>query len=217
MPRVRETGAVAKHPQRHSIEAELASPSCPPLKDLGARYGVSRRALKWHLEFMRANHPAIFAATRAASLGLTTDAQVEALRKQLARETLHHMYARYLVAVHSEDEARAKGDARNLAPLARVTTDRLKLIGELVGELGRAQTVITQNLIVAPQWLELRGAILRALRFHPEARAAVLDAVQAVERNSVATMGEPIKTLEASNDPAPLAPTDGGENVGAGA
>ncbi len=52
----------------------------------------------------------------------------------------------------------------------------LELLGKLAGEL--QQEGHTVNVIVSPQWVELRTTIIEALEPHPEAKFAVLRALQ---------------------------------------
>jgi len=51
----------------------------------------------------------------------------------------------------------------------------LELLGKLAGELNEGQTV---NVIVSPQWVELRTTIIKALEPHPEAKSTVSRALQ---------------------------------------
>ena len=51
----------------------------------------------------------------------------------------------------------------------------LELIGEITKELDRAPTL---NLHLNPEWLELRTVIVGALEPHPDARGAVLRALE---------------------------------------
>ena len=51
----------------------------------------------------------------------------------------------------------------------------LELLGKLAGELKEGQTV---NVIVSPQWVELRTTIIKALEPHPDAKSTVLRALQ---------------------------------------
>ncbi len=51
----------------------------------------------------------------------------------------------------------------------------LELLGKLAGELQEGQTI---NVIVSPQWVELRTTIIEALEPHPEAKFTVLRALQ---------------------------------------
>ena len=75
-------------------------------------------------------------------------------------------------------------DARDThqSALALKAVDRvqkqIELQAKLLGELQGGQTV---NVLVAPEWLALRSAILLALASHPEASQAV---VEALNRNA---------------------------------
>ena len=55
----------------------------------------------------------------------------------------------------------------------------LELLGELLGELNRSPQV---NVLVAPEWLQVRAVLLHALSEYPEARANVARALLEVER-----------------------------------
>ena len=58
----------------------------------------------------------------------------------------------------------------------------LELIAKLTGELNdRPQTV---NLMMAPQWLQVRAALFQALEQHPQALEAVAGRLVALESNS---------------------------------
>ena len=55
---------------------------------------------------------------------------------------------------------------------------QIELEGRLIGELSEGQTI---NILVAPEWLNLRVVILRALEPYPEARIALAAAIAEVE------------------------------------
>jgi len=77
----------------------------------------------------------------------------------------------------AEDVYRRALDAENLtAAIAAVREMRgiTELYAKITGEL-QAQTV--NNIIVMPEWVSLRSAILAALEPYPEARRAVVEAV----------------------------------------
>jgi hypothetical protein len=65
------------------------------------------------------------------------------------------------------------------------TADRLKrqceLLGELLGKLSRNPQI---SVLVAPEWLKLRGVLVEALRPYPEARAAVADRLAELEADA---------------------------------
>lgn len=185
MARPPETTAVAKHPQRAQIEVELAMPGANHA-DIARRYGLTSREVRWHRKRLETDAPAVFTAHRAAAFGVVDDRALEDLRKKLGREILLHLQERYVLARHSEDEARTKGDSQGATRWANVANARLEMIGKIVGELGRHTVNIQQNIVVSPEWLRLRGAITSALARFPEARAAVLNAVQTIEGEAVA-------------------------------
>ncbi len=67
------------------------------------------------------------------------------------------------------------GDYRACTSAINEARKCLELLGKLAGELQDGQTV---NVIVSPQWVELRTTIIEALEPHPEAKFAVLRALQ---------------------------------------
>ncbi len=67
------------------------------------------------------------------------------------------------------------GDYRACTSAINEARKCLELLGKLAGELQDGQTV---NVIVSPQWVELRTTIIGALEPHPEAKFAVLRALQ---------------------------------------
>jgi len=67
------------------------------------------------------------------------------------------------------------GDYRACTSAINEARKCLELLGKLAGELQEGQTV---NIIVSPQWVELRTTIIKALEPHPEAKLAVLNALE---------------------------------------
>jgi len=67
------------------------------------------------------------------------------------------------------------GDYRACTSAINEARKCLELLGKLAGELRDGQTV---NVIVSPQWVELRTTIIKALEPHPEAKFTVLRALQ---------------------------------------
>ena len=53
--------------------------------------------------------------------------------------------------------------------------EQIKLLAELEGRLATQPTV---NVLVLPEWLELKTRIVAALRPYPDALRAVRDAIQ---------------------------------------
>lgn len=74
--------------------------------------------------------------------------------------------------------------ATNNGDLALKAIDRiqrqLELQAKLIGDLSDGATV---NVVVSPQWVELRTMVLTTLQDHPEARAAVAEAITRTEES----------------------------------
>lgn len=77
-------------------------------------------------------------------------------------------------------KAEAAGDYRTALAGIREARACLELLLEVEGELNRATNV--NVLIASPDWIATRGALLAALRPHPEARAAVVAELLKLER-----------------------------------
>ena len=78
-------------------------------------------------------------------------------------------------SLHILSKAEEIGDYRACTSAINEARKCLELLGKLAGELQDGQTV---NVIVSPQWVELRTTIIKALEPHPEAKFAVLRALQ---------------------------------------
>lgn len=63
-------------------------------------------------------------------------------------------------------------------------------LGELVSQHHTTSTSI--SLVLSPQYIELRTAILRALQAHPEARKAVAAAIQRMEAQAAQQPPQPV-------------------------
>jgi len=78
-------------------------------------------------------------------------------------------------SLHILSKAEEIGDYRACTSAINEARKCLELLGKLAGELQDGQTV---NVIVSPQWVELRTTIIKALEPHPEAKFTVLRALQ---------------------------------------
>jgi hypothetical protein len=78
-------------------------------------------------------------------------------------------------------EAEKAGDLRTALSAVREARNNIALLAEMRGQLDRRPVV---NLVLSPEWLELRALIVRALEPHPEAQEAVVRAIASREGNS---------------------------------
>jgi hypothetical protein len=72
-------------------------------------------------------------------------------------------------------KAEEAGELRTALGAIREARGNLELLAKLLGELDERPVV---NLNLSPEWLELRAVIVTALEPHPEARGAVLRALE---------------------------------------
>lgn len=153
--------SVCGHTQRAAIDRALVNGE--PLRDIAGRFGVAKSSLDRH----KADH---LPATMVKAKETEDVAHAIDIVQQL--KTING------VALHILKDAR---DARN-GDLALKAIDRIErqiaLQAKLIGELDERPVV---NVLIAPEWLAVRSAMLDALRAFPEARIAVADRLAAIE------------------------------------
>jgi hypothetical protein len=74
--------------------------------------------------------------------------------------------------------AEAQGDLRTALAAIREARGNLELLAKLLGELDERPQV---NIVLAPEWLAIRAAIMAALAVYPEARQAVVERLASAE------------------------------------
>jgi hypothetical protein len=158
MPR---TCTVCTHAERAAIEAALVAGTA--FRTIADRFCVSKTALIRH----RAEHiPASVAAAQEARL----EAQALDVVKQLK--------AINGTALSILSDARKSGD-NELALRAMDRVHRqIELQAKLLGEIDDRPQV---NILVAPEWLAVRAALMQALVPFPDARAAAAAALVTVD------------------------------------
>jgi hypothetical protein len=136
-----------------------------PFRDIAGQMRLSKSALVRHHD----DHlPALVAqAKQAAEVAQADDllAQVRGLRSKAVSILL---------------KAEQQGDLRTALAAIREARGCLELLLEVEGELDRRPTF---NLVLAPEWLVVRGALLAALAPYAEARQAVAHALLGMEGN----------------------------------
>jgi hypothetical protein len=161
------TCTVCKHPSRDAINAAILGTDS--LRTIAARWSVSKTALLRH----KADHlPAAVVKAAAAEEVISGGRLLDRLAA-LNQET---------AAILREARTGATKD-NNIALKAIARAERqLLLEGQLIAELKEDDAV---DMAQAPEWQNLRTAILLALDSHPAARAAVLKAIENGAANNV--------------------------------
>jgi len=87
-------------------------------------------------------------------------------------DQVRDLQARTLAILEASEASR---EHRTALSAIREARSNLELLAKLLGELDERPVV---NVLVSPQWLQLRTTIITALDHHPQARESVLRAVE---------------------------------------
>jgi hypothetical protein len=150
---------ICAHENRHTIDHALVGGE-EALRTISDRFGVSKSALIRHKD---AHLPAALIKARKAE---------EVVRADELLSQVRDLQGRTLSILTASEEA---GELRTALGAIREARGNLELLAKLLGELDDRPQV---NLLVSPEWLELRAVIVGALEPHPEARGAVLRAIE---------------------------------------
>ena len=154
MPR---TCTICTHPEVHAMDGALVAGQS--FRNIAKQYGTSATALFRH----KSDHlPAVLVTGQA----VREEAHALDVVKQL-----RDINAATLAIL--EDARDTHQSALALKAVDRVQK-QIELQAKLLGELQDGQTV---NVLVAPEWVSLRATILVALVPFPDAREAVMEAL----------------------------------------
>jgi hypothetical protein len=173
---------VCEHPRR--AELELAIARRVGYRQISQKFGPSIYSLHRH----RRSHmpPQLLVALETCALPTVVD--LDALRKSESEGLLQTLVVQRSRLYSLLDACEDLGDLKAAAAVHGRITDNVVTVAKLLGDLSTHATHTTNNLVVSPEYLTLRSALVKALRPHPEARRAV----SAVLRN----LEEPHQTLE---------------------
>ncbi len=152
---------LCEHPKREEIDRAVVGKTSN--LSVSSVFGVSESAVRRH----KANHlPARLAKAHEAEEVSRADDLLRQVRI-LQSKTLSILL-----------RAEGAGDLRTALSAVREARGNVELLAKLSGELDERPVV---NVLVSPQWLELRTILVTALEPHPEALGAVLGALEAAD------------------------------------
>lgn len=155
---------VCAHPNRDDIDKMILDGES--LRDIAGRFGTSSSSLQRHKQ----DHlPRTL--LRAQEVG-------EVARADSLLDQVYDLQAR---AINILNHAETDGDQRTALAAIREARGCLELQGKLVGLLQENTQV---NVLVQPEWTEVRAVVFQALEPHPEARMTVARALMEVEKNA---------------------------------
>ena len=158
------------------------SQDCPYSEDALRRHKTN------HIAAVVGDIKAIMERARIEAMEEARRQELEEIKDEVANEVKTGMAARLetcatfldqLQAVRDKaanllDQAEASQDMRAAGTFLRELREQIRLMAELEGKIS-SQPQIT--IINSPEWVELRTVIVTALRPHPEALQAVLEAL----------------------------------------
>ncbi|MDQ3532233.1 MAG: hypothetical protein M3456_07665 [Actinomycetota bacterium] len=157
---------ICHRPDREAIDHAIAQGAS--LREVGRAYNVQHTAVFRH----KRDHTAHEIAT------LNGAHKVQDRGTALARLEALYTTAEKLLKKALKDSTSVNGQVQ----VVKEVRACLELIAKMTGELNeRPQTV---NLMMAPQWLQVRAALFQALEDHPQALEAVAGRLVALENNS---------------------------------
>jgi hypothetical protein len=157
---------------------------------LGRRFKLSPDSIKRH---QRHIPPALMRELQARSL--LPARELESLRIEESTSLLEHLVHQRARLYRLVDSCEELGDVRSaFVGHARITAN-LEQTGKLLDLFAAAATTIHQNLVISPDYLQLRQALLTALKPYPEARAAVVAVLRELEDVQPEPPEEPRKVI----------------------
>jgi hypothetical protein len=178
---VPRTCSICCHPERAGIDKALVAGE--PFRNIAEHFGTSTTALHRHKEdhlrdlLAQARHRQ---AAHEAALGTAVQEQ-EAAKAEQAIDIVKQLKAINAASVPILHEARQAGNAETALKAVDRVLRQIEFQARLLGELDERPQV---NVLLATEWVSIRGSVLSALAPFPEARTAV---------------AQQLLTLEASN------------------
>ncbi len=169
----------------HRIDIEAAMARGASARAAAKKYGAHEDACWRH--WKRHTPDAIKANYFAGKARALADLQDMAIDEDTGilgalRVVRNGLYSRYEGALSADD-------TNGVAILAGRLHENLQMAAKITGELrkfGGITNLQVNNILLAPQVVELQAAVLRALRAHPDARNAVIRELRALEDKAAA-------------------------------
>lgn len=187
---------IDQHPERGRIEYDLARGV--PVRVVAKKFGLKPSACYRHFAKM----PPQLKAEKFAAL-LKPAADLEKLRIDESEGLLANLAMQRARLLLMQDTAIELADAEMTQRLAGQIHRNLELVGKYLGEFAQRSINTQINVLVSPEYLQLRAALISALRLFPEARRAVAAVLGRIEHQAAHTPAAappaPVLTLEAAH------------------
>jgi hypothetical protein len=177
-PRRRGPGrasTIVGHPDQSRIERDLAIGR--PLGRIAKKYGISKDAAFRH---KRKLPPQLKSALAGDALRSGKD--LEQLRIDESEGLLQNLAAQRARLLIAQDAALEAEQFTIVGSLSQAIHRNLELVGKYLGEFSQHSVQTTVSILITPEYLDFRSALLRALQPFPEARAAVAATINQMEQ-----------------------------------
>jgi len=172
---------VCRHKDLAGIDLALARGIA--VQALAKRYEVSTDSLYRHA---KAHLPPQLRAQLISAAPDLGSVDLDKLRETESQSLLSHLVAIRGRLFGSLDFSEEHGDSNMVARITSQLHQNLELTGKLLGTLGTGHTTINNSLIVTSEaYVQMRVAMLRALRPFPEAAQAVAQVLHTIEHEAV--------------------------------
>src|SRR5262245_8375490 len=165
---------ILDHPDRARIEYDLARGV--PVRRVAQKYNVSKDSA---YRYLRKLPPQL----RAAHLGklLKAGVDLERLRVDESEGLLQNLSVQRARLLLIQDHAMDTENGQLATAISGAIHRNLELVGKYLGEFAQHQIKTTVSVLVQPEYLELRSALVRALAPYPDAKAAVAAVLHKIE------------------------------------
>lgn len=169
---------------RDRIEFDLAAGKS--IRALARKYGVHEQSLYKH----RKNLPPQLKAAYIGRL-LAPGVDLDKLRTEELEGLLQGLATQRARLLLAQDKALEDDNGQLVSTLANAIHRNIELVGRYLGEMASHHTATTISVLVSPEYLQLRNALIRALAPYPEARRAVADKLHEMESGAAARTPQP--------------------------
>ena len=161
------------------------------VRALAKRYQLGKDSLYRHA---KAHLPPQLRASLIA--GPDLDIDLDKLRETESQSLLVNIVSVRGRLFSSLDVAEEAGDVNMVARVSNALHSNFELTGKLLGDLSSGHSSVT-NILIAPQYIELRVGLMNALRAFPEAAQAAASVVHAIEHKAAEAIKADTRELAA--------------------
>ncbi len=183
----RKATIIEAHPERARIEYDLARGV--PERVVAKKYGFSLTTA----HRCSANLPPQLKA--AALVGkIVSEADLERMRVDESKGILQNLAMQRARLLLAQDRALEADERYMVGTLANQIHKNIELTGRYLGQFAQHSVQTNINVLIQPEYLELRAKIVRALAPFPEARHAVAAVLHSIEDRAASASPAPTST-----------------------